>query len=102
MNVIWAPQAKQDFWNNIDYLEAEWSEKVALSFIEKVNTTIALLKMTMFYFLKQIIKTFIKLSSPNKFHFTIVSKTLIWNYYVFGILFKTRINSNYDFLILYF
>jgi len=42
MNVIWAPQAKQDFWNNIDYLEAEWSERVALSFIEKVNSTIEL------------------------------------------------------------
>jgi plasmid stabilization system protein ParE len=33
MNVIWAPQAKKDFWNNIDYLEAEWSEKVAFNFI---------------------------------------------------------------------
>ncbi|WP_294958020.1 type II toxin-antitoxin system RelE/ParE family toxin [uncultured Flavobacterium sp.] len=52
MNVIWAPQAKQDFWNNIDYLEAEWSEKVALSFIEKVNTTIALLKNDNVLFLK--------------------------------------------------
>lgn len=44
MIVIWAPQAKKDFWNNIDYLEAEWSEKVALNFIGKVNTTIELLK----------------------------------------------------------
>lgn len=52
MNVIWAPQAKQDFWNNIDYLEAEWSEKIALSFIEKVNTTIDLLKNGNVLFLK--------------------------------------------------
>ncbi|MRX68018.1 ParE toxin of type II toxin-antitoxin system, parDE [Flavobacterium resistens] len=52
MNVIWAPQAKQDFWNNIDYLEAEWSEKIALSFIEKVNTTIELLKNDNVLFLK--------------------------------------------------
>ncbi|MBK0370985.1 type II toxin-antitoxin system RelE/ParE family toxin [Flavobacterium agrisoli] len=52
MNVIWAPQAKQDFWNNIDYLEAEWSEKVALNFIEKVNTTIALLKNDNVLFIK--------------------------------------------------
>ncbi|AWK03098.1 hypothetical protein HYN56_02225 [Flavobacterium crocinum] len=52
MNVIWAPQAKQDFWNNIDYLEAEWSEKVAQNFIEKVNTTIALLKNDNVLFLK--------------------------------------------------
>lgn len=40
MNVIWSPQAKKDFWNNIDYLEAEWSEKIVLNFIEKVNATI--------------------------------------------------------------
>lgn len=52
MNVIWAPQAKQDFWNNIDYLEAEWSEKVAQNFIEKVNTTITLLKNDNVLFIK--------------------------------------------------
>ncbi|WPO79604.1 type II toxin-antitoxin system RelE/ParE family toxin [Flavobacterium sp. KACC 22761] len=52
MNVIWSTQAKQDFWNNIDYLEAEWSEKVAQNFIEKVNTTIALLKNDNVLFLK--------------------------------------------------
>ncbi|SFD75536.1 type II toxin-antitoxin system RelE/ParE family toxin [Flavobacterium phragmitis] len=52
MNVIWSPQAKQDFWNNIDYLEAEWSEKVAQNFIEKVNTTITLLKNDNVLFLK--------------------------------------------------
>ena len=52
MNVIWAPQAKKDFWNNIDYLEAEWSEKVALGFIEKVNTTIEFLKNDNVLFIK--------------------------------------------------
>ncbi|RZJ48335.1 MAG: type II toxin-antitoxin system RelE/ParE family toxin [Flavobacterium sp.] len=52
MNVIWAPQAKKDFWNNIDYLEAESSEKSVLHFIEKVNTTITLLKNDNVLFLK--------------------------------------------------
>ncbi|MCI9843780.1 type II toxin-antitoxin system RelE/ParE family toxin [Flavobacterium pectinovorum] len=52
MNVIWAPQAKKDFWNNIDYLEAEWFEKVALNFIEKVNTSISLLKNDNVLFIK--------------------------------------------------
>lgn len=52
MDVIWAPQAKKDFWNNIDYLEAEWSEKSALHFIKKVDTTIALLKNDTVLFLK--------------------------------------------------
>ncbi|WP_125722290.1 type II toxin-antitoxin system RelE/ParE family toxin [Flavobacterium ustbae] len=52
MNVIWSPQAQKDFWNNIDYLEAEWSEKIVLNFIEKVNTTIDLLKNDNVLFVK--------------------------------------------------
>jgi plasmid stabilization system protein ParE len=52
MNVIWAPQAKKDFWNNIDYLEAEWSEKVAFNFIQKVNTAITLLQNDNVLFIK--------------------------------------------------
>ncbi len=61
MNVIWAPQAKNDFWNNIDYLEAEWSEKVALGFIEKVNTTIELLKNDNVLFIKTNFKSVYKI-----------------------------------------
>ncbi|MEL1252545.1 type II toxin-antitoxin system RelE/ParE family toxin [Flavobacterium sp. DGU38] len=61
MNIIWAPQAKQDFWNNIDYLEAEWSEKVAQNFIEKVNTTIELLKNDNVLFIKTNYKSVYKI-----------------------------------------
>ena len=25
MNIIWSRQAKKDYWQNIDYLEAEWT-----------------------------------------------------------------------------
>ncbi|WP_035650518.1 type II toxin-antitoxin system RelE/ParE family toxin [Flavobacterium sp. ASV13] len=61
MNLIWAPQAKQDFWNNIDYLEAEWSEKVAQNFIDKVNTTIELLKNDNILFIKTNYKSVYKI-----------------------------------------
>ncbi|SHH84419.1 type II toxin-antitoxin system RelE/ParE family toxin [Flavobacterium defluvii] len=61
MNVIWAPQAKQDFWNNIDYLEAEWSERVAQNFIDKVNTTIELLKNDNVLFIKTNYKSVYKI-----------------------------------------
>ncbi|ABQ03464.1 type II toxin-antitoxin system RelE/ParE family toxin [Flavobacterium johnsoniae] len=61
MNVIWAPQAKQDFWNNIDYLEAEWSEKVAQNFIDKVNATIKLLKNDNVLFIKTNYKSVYKI-----------------------------------------
>lgn len=43
MIVIWSPQAKKDYWQNIDYLEAEWSFQVVVNFIEKVDETIHLL-----------------------------------------------------------
>ena len=43
MIVIWAPQAKKDYWQNIDYLEAEWSFQDVVNFIDKVDYTVALL-----------------------------------------------------------
>ncbi|WDF59201.1 type II toxin-antitoxin system RelE/ParE family toxin [Flavobacterium sp. KACC 22758] len=61
MNVTWAPQAKKDFWNNIDYLEGEWSEKAAQNFIDKVNTTIELLKNDNVLFIKTNFKSVYKI-----------------------------------------
>lgn len=43
MNVIWSPQAQKDYWQNIDYLEAEWTFQDVINFINKVNNTIELL-----------------------------------------------------------
>ncbi|MFV8358412.1 type II toxin-antitoxin system RelE/ParE family toxin [Flavobacterium sp. XS1P32] len=43
MIIIWSPQAKKDYWQNIEYLEAEWSFQVVVNFINKVDDTIALL-----------------------------------------------------------
>ena len=43
MIVIWSPQAKKDYWQNIDYLEAEWTFQDVINFIEKVDNTITLL-----------------------------------------------------------
>jgi hypothetical protein len=41
--IIWSPQAKKRLWQNIDYLEAEWSFQDVVNFIDKVDYTIALL-----------------------------------------------------------
>jgi len=43
MKIIWSPQAKKDYWQNIDYLEAEWTFNDVVRFIEKVAKTITLL-----------------------------------------------------------
>ena len=41
--IIWSPQAKRDYWQNIDYLEAEWTFQDVLNFIEKTESTIQLI-----------------------------------------------------------
>lgn len=43
MDVIWSPQAKKDYWQNIEYLEAEWTFQDVVNFIDKVDNTINLL-----------------------------------------------------------
>ena len=48
MRVIWTKQAQVDYDQNIDYLIAEWSEKVAKDFINQVNLTLQLLVMNPF------------------------------------------------------
>lgn len=44
MKIIWSPQAKKDYWQNIDYLEAEWTFQEVINFIAKVDLTIDLLQ----------------------------------------------------------
>lgn len=43
MEIIWSPQAKKDYWQNIDYLEAEWTFQDVANYIEKVEKTFDLL-----------------------------------------------------------
>lgn len=45
MKIIWSPQAKKDYWQNIDYLEAEWTFQDVINFMEKVERIIHLLTM---------------------------------------------------------
>jgi plasmid stabilization system protein ParE len=45
IEVIWSDDAVSDYYQNIDYLLKEWSEKVATEFIEDVDITIDLIKI---------------------------------------------------------
>ena len=45
MIIIWSPQAKKDYWQNIDYLEAEWTYQDVINFMEKVERIINLLSI---------------------------------------------------------
>lgn len=43
MKIEWTLASKNDYWQNIEYLEKHWSEKEALNFINKVDYSLHLL-----------------------------------------------------------
>jgi len=46
MKIIWSDTAKQDYWQNIDYILREWDEQVAIDFLEAVDNTTRLIADT--------------------------------------------------------
>lgn len=50
MDIIWSPKAKSDYWQNIDYLEAEWTFLDVVNFIEKVDYTVSILNNNNVFF----------------------------------------------------
>jgi plasmid stabilization system protein ParE len=43
MRVVWTDEALADYYQNIDYLLKEWTDQVALNFIEDVDAVISLI-----------------------------------------------------------
>lgn len=52
MKVLWSPQTKQDYWNNIDYLDSKWTDSDVLNFINKVDAVILLLQKNSIEFIR--------------------------------------------------
>lgn len=44
MQIFWSEPAKIDYWNNIEYLEKEWTLVEVYNFIDKTEALIELLK----------------------------------------------------------
>lgn len=44
MQIKWSDEAIEDYHQNIEYLIREWSENVAIEFIEDIEITIELIK----------------------------------------------------------
>ena len=44
MVIFWSELAKIDYWNNIEYLEKEWTLAEVYNFIDKTDELIGLLK----------------------------------------------------------
>ncbi|MDP5198517.1 type II toxin-antitoxin system RelE/ParE family toxin [Flavobacterium sp. DG2-3] len=43
VRIIWTNTAKNDYWQNIEYLEREWTLQDVYNFIDKTDTLIELL-----------------------------------------------------------
>jgi plasmid stabilization system protein ParE len=44
MQIIWSDDAIADYHQNIEYLSSEWSDQVAIEFIEDVEAVLTLIK----------------------------------------------------------
>jgi plasmid stabilization system protein ParE len=44
MKVIWTPEAQETLNSNIDYLLLEWTDQVALDFLDRVEEVVNTLK----------------------------------------------------------
>lgn len=43
MEIIWTDNARQDYFQNLEYLERKWSKTVAVKFMEEVDEKLELL-----------------------------------------------------------
>ncbi|MBL4861496.1 MAG: type II toxin-antitoxin system RelE/ParE family toxin [Crocinitomicaceae bacterium] len=72
---IWSDKAKEDYWNNIDYLLEDFTALEATNFIEKVDAIITIIEKSP--------KTFQK-SEYKKIHFVPVFPQITLFYLVNG------------------
>ncbi len=52
MKIEWTLASKNDYWQNIEYLESQWSEKEVLNFINEIEYSLNLLAKENVLFIK--------------------------------------------------
>ena len=88
MKIEWSLHAKKDYWQNIDYLEREWNEKVVENFIHKVEESITLLSQ------KNI--AFIKTDYKGVYKFVIIKQVTLFYYIDSETIYLLRFWNNYQ------
>ena len=87
MKIKWTFLAKNDFWQNIEYLEEHWTENDVVNFISAVDNAIALLQSQTISFSKSGYKDVFKMVIIKQItlFYSIDSKTIyllrFWNNY---------------------
>lgn len=86
--INWSDFAKVDYWDNIDYLLKDWSEKEAVSFIEKVDIVLQIISISPITFQKSGYKNihFVPVTPQITLYYRIQNKSTVelvrfWNNY---------------------
>ena len=88
MKIEWTLLAKKDYWQNIEYLERQWSEKVVENFIFKVEETINLLSN------KNVV--FLKTDYKDVYKFVMIKQITLFYYIDSDVLYLLRFWNNYQ------
>lgn len=86
--INWSNLAKNDYWDNIDYLLKEWTEKEAVNFIEKVDVVLQIISISPKTFQKSGYKNihFVPVTPQITLYYRIQNKSTVelvrfWNNY---------------------
>ncbi len=88
MKIEWTLSSKNDYWQNIEYLENHWSEKEVLNFINEIDYSLNLLA-------KENV-TFIKSDYVNVYKMVIIKQITIYYSIENETIYLLRFWNNYQ------
>jgi plasmid stabilization system protein ParE len=88
MKIEWTLASKNDYWQNIEYLENHWSEKEVLNFINEIDYSLNLLA-------KRNV-TFTKSDYINVYKMVIIKQITIYYYIENETIYLLRFWNNYQ------
>lgn len=88
MKIEWTLASKNDYWQNIEYLENHWSEKEVLNFINEIDYSINLLTKGNVIFTKS--------DYPNVYKIVIIKQITIYYSIENETIYLLRFWNNYQ------
>ncbi len=88
MKIDWTLKSRNDYWQNIEYLEKNWSEKIVMNFIEEVNYSLQLLEKDNIIFSKS--------DYPDVYKMLIIKQIILYYYFENETIYLLRFWNNYQ------
>ena len=88
MKIKWTLKSRNDYWQNIEYLEKNWSEKIVMNFIEEVNYSLQLLEKDNIIFSKS--------DYPDVYKMLIIKQIILYYYFENETIYLLRFWNNYQ------